>query len=248
MLEAFLKFWYGLFPPVIPEDFHRILNRHSTYYRHLNADNQQRFDFRLFLLLKLMTFVPYGISEASREMKVIIGSAIIQITFGLKQFLLKRFNRVYILPRPYRYPGYREPFQGHVDFSEEVICLSWPDVMEGFRIPDDAVNVALHEIAHSLEAENHFNWLPTRFFDGANWSEWATKAARKLTAIRNNEHQLLKAYAGQNMREMFAVCIETFFEKPESFKTNLPELYHSLTVLLNQDPTNEEDPVIFKGK
>lgn len=247
MLETLLNFWYSQFEPSIPEDYRLTLSRHSAYYRRLSADNQQRFDHRLFLLLKFMNFIPRGFPAVSREMKVIIGGAIIQATFGLKEYRLKRFNTVYILPQAYRYPGYSEAFLGHVDFSRQFICLSWADVRQGFHIPDDAVNVALHEVAHCLEAEARFSWLSRRFFDDAHWAGWARRAAVKLAVIRNNEHRFLKTYAGRNMREMFAVCVETFFEKPEAFKHKLPGLYQALSLLLNQDPANGEDPVVVKG-
>ena len=48
---------------------------------------------------------------------------------------------------------------------------------------------------------------------------------------------LLNKYAATNFEEFWAVCIETFFEKPVPFREQLPELYHSLCHLLNQDPT-----------
>ena len=246
MFEALLNFWYSQFQPPIPEDFRHTLNHYSPYYRHLNVRNKERFDHRLFFLLKFMTFIPRGFPKVSREMKVIIGSAIVQATFGLKDYLLKRFNTVYILPQAYRYGGYEDLFLGHVDFDREFICLSWADVQQGFYIPNDAVNVALHEVAHCLEAEARFNWLSRRFFEDEQWARWAQRAAAKLSIIRNNQHQFLKDYAGQNMREMFAVCVETFFEKPAAFKARLPKLYQAMTLLLNQDPVNAEDPVIIR--
>ena len=46
------------------------------------------------------------------------------------------------------------------------------------------------------------------------------------------------------MKEMFAVCVETFFEQPEDFKKNLPELYQTMVNLLRQDPLLEGDPVL----
>lgn len=37
-------------------------------------------------------------------------------------------------------------------------------------------------------------------------------------------------------QEFPAVCAETFFERPVSFKKQIPDLYLALCSLLNQDP------------
>ena len=35
------------------------------------------------------------------------------------------------------------------------IVLSWPDVLEGGRIPNDGINVVFHEFAHALDLQGH---------------------------------------------------------------------------------------------
>ncbi len=244
MRELLIKYWYKKFPPEIPSDYHRILNAYSHYYQNLNEKNQSKFRYRLFILLKLIRFIPKDLPHVTTEMKVVIGSAIIQITFGLNYFLLKHFNTIYVVPRPYRFPGYKDLFLGHVDFKYKVIVFSWQDVKNGYFIPNDAVNVALHEMAHCLEKENKFRQLFHNFFDEEKWNDWAEEASQKMETIRQGENNFIKSYGGKNMQEMFAVCIETFFEKPKEFKTYLPKLYDTMTNLLNQDPTISENPVL----
>ena len=46
------------------------------------------------------------------------------------------------------------------------------------------------------------------------------------------------------MIELFAVSIESFFEQSERFKEEVPKLYKLISNLLNQDPTNKENPII----
>jgi Mlc titration factor MtfA (ptsG expression regulator) len=38
------------------------------------------------------------------------------------------------------------------------------------------------------------------------------------------------------VHEFFSVAVENFFERPQEFKTILPELYSILAQLLRQDP------------
>lgn len=231
-------------PYPIDLDYDEILSRYSTYYTNLNTNLKKRFRLRLYQLLHVMEFTSAYFPRITREMRVVIGCAIIEITFGLKSFLPNRFKTVVLLPRQYMYPGFGQPFLGHIDRKKDAIYFSWEDVKNGYLIPDDAVNVALHEMAHVLEFENGFFRIFNRFFDRVTWEEWTDHAYHKMEIIRQDQHDFLKSYGGINMTEMFAVCIETFFEQSEDFKRNLPVLYKSLVELLNQDPINKSNPII----
>lgn len=244
MLIYLLQFWYKKFPPATFQQYHAILEVHFPYYRALNADLKPRFLSRLHILLKFITFIPNNMPEVRPEMKIIIGSAIIQVTFGLKRFILKFFTTIYVVPRPYNFTGFPNKLLGHVDLKEQVVCLSWHDVQHGFHVADDAVNVALHEVAHCLEAENRFRAIFQEFFNRIKYYKWRKVAFRKLAIMQKGQHQFLKDYGAQNMSELFAVCIEAFFEQPEQFKQQLPPLYAALSDLLHQDPTRKEMPLI----
>ena len=246
MREFLLKLFLKKVPRHIDADYHKILNHHSAYYRNLNLFNQSEFRKRLFILLNLLSFSSAQIPVVTREMRAVIGCAIIEITFGLDYYLPKYFTKIVVMPRRYMYPGYGQPFLGHVDFGRHVIYFSWQDVKTGYGISDDALNVAMHEMAHVLEVENNYRVIFRKFFDKVKWDDWAELAFKKMQVIRNKRNEMLKSYGGANMKEMFAVCIETFFEQPEAFKSNLPELYQSMVELLRQDPTVAGNPLFVK--
>ena len=244
MREIFFRFFFNKPPAYLDQEYHKILSAHSTYYLNLNEENQGEFRSRLFILLNTMGFSSGYIKTITREMRVVIGCAIIEITFGLKKYLPIRFNNVIIMPRRYMYPGYGQPFLGHIDYTRDTIYFSWEDVKNGYLIPDDAVNVALHEMAHVLEVENSYSPLFRSFFSRISWNQWAETAFEKMKVIRKDQNRFLKSYGGINMTEMFAVCIEAFFEQPQEFKRTLPELYETMVELLRQDPTVKGNPLI----
>lgn len=177
-------------------------------------------------------------------MKVIIGSALIQITFGLKLYTFTRFTTIYVVPYG-SYSIYQyENLVGHVDFKAKLITMAWPAVKSGFIIPDDAINVALHEVAHAIQEENKMTKLSSEFFSSYNLKEWEREALKKYAVINAKEHKFLKSYGGTNMLEMFAVCVEAFFEQPTEFKLQLPDLYKAMVGLFKQDPTNADNPLM----
>lgn len=65
---------------------------------------------------------------------------------------------------------------------------------------------------------------------------WHKSVKNEFLKLKHSDEHFLRQYGGTNMQEFFAVCIEHFFEVPKAMKTELPRLYNSLCVLLNQDP------------
>jgi len=117
-------------------------------------------------------------------------------------------------------------------------------VQEGFIIPNDASNVALHELAHALQAENHVRSVFSKIFNEIDYRKFNELGVKKLFKIREKRHKYLRAYAGNNMIEFFAVCIETFFEQPDKFNDHLPDLFAVMVNLLKQDPRIADRPPV----
>ncbi len=246
MQSFWKKIFYQNVPPAIDHDYHIILSNYSTYYRNLNDHLKQHFRYRVYRLLKMMAFSSDHFRVVTREMRVVIVSAIVIITFGLKKYTPLRFRHIEVMPRRYMYPGYGQPFLGHTDFTNDMIFFSWKDVQDGFFIPDDAINVALHEMSHVIEVENRYFNLFNRFFKQVEWSKWAKHATHQFIKIHQGNNYFLNPYAGTNMKEMFAVCIETFYEQPAEFYKHLPQLYATMVRLLNQNPLNQKNPTHFE--
>lgn len=242
MLRLVSVYYYHKTVQTIPQEYHDVLSKYNPYYSGLSEELQGRFRKRVFITNKFLTYSAHKFSGVSETMKIIIASALIQITFGLKLYTFTRFNKVYVVP----YDSYKfmehENIVGHVDYHANIIAVSWPAVKSGFIIPDDAYNVALHEVAHAIQEENKMIKWSAEFFDSHHLREWEKEAIKKYTIINAKEHKFLKTYGGKNMLEMFAVCVETFFEQPDEFKVKLPELYLTLVNLFKQDPTNRSHP------
>lgn len=241
MIEYIRIFWYSQSVIKIPETYDKYLTSYNEYYNQLSPELKSLFLKRLYISLKFLSFEPVEFDTITEEMKVVILSALIQITLGLEKYVLKRFKKIIVVPNTYKFGPY-EALLGHVDSKHNVIVLSWPSVQKGFIIPDDASNVALHEMAHALQHENHANLFFNDFFDAVLVNEWHKAGLIELYKIRKHKHTYLRKYAGQNMHEMFAVSMECFFEQPEAFQHHVPGLYHIMTKLLRQNPINIEFP------
>jgi Mlc titration factor MtfA (ptsG expression regulator) len=211
-----------------------ILTHYNPYYRSLNTQARDRFIKRIILFIESKEF-EYVDMDMEEEMPVLVSAAAVQLTFGLKDFLLDYFNKIFILKNQYRYMFATAPYEGNV--SPEGIYLSWSDFQREYGDYTDGENVGLHEMAHALVYVNFTvedgedESFRKKFYD---FSPIGRPIFEKMQAGETN---LLDKYAATNFEEFWAVCIETFFEKPVPFREQMPDLYFSLCGLLNQDPT-----------
>ena len=67
-----------------------------------------------------------------------------------------------------------------------------------------------------------------------------SKVARPIfQEMQKGKQNLLGDYAATNYHEFWAVSVEMFFENPLRFKYELPDLYTSMSRVLNQDPIEQ---------
>jgi Mlc titration factor MtfA (ptsG expression regulator) len=122
------------------------------------------------------------------------------------------------------------------------VILAWSSAKHGASDARDGLNVVLHEFAHQLDGTHGDTDgappMPTR--EAAK--RWAEVFSREyellLKAIESDEETVLDDYGAENPAEFFAVCVETFFERPHQLKKHHSELYEQLATYFNQDPAN----------
>jgi Mlc titration factor MtfA (ptsG expression regulator) len=255
-----LFFWKNQDSEVI----HATLRKYSPYFRMLGPSDQKRFIYRVALFSRSMKFKALGDHAINSQMRYLIASGLVQITFGLKAFTFHHFRKILVTPRAYGYRGFKNKLLGHVDYSNRLITLSWANSRHGFEVEDDAHNAVLHEMAHALEFE-YRKWLKKlynyrnkggilnliisvtlpkgyMFFDEANYRTWLDIARAEMHVMKMERNYFLKDYAAKNIHEYFACAVEAFFEKPKAMKAAIPQVYMVLRKLLNQDPIDHNKP------
>jgi len=219
-----------------------ILVRRFPYFKDLSALQKAKFIERLQNFIANKTFKIHD-SKGYKEMPVLISAAAIQLTFGLKKYLLPNFEFIHVYPQEFMRVHNTICFlEGNV--SGHAINLSWKHFLEGYAIVNDGQNVGLHELAHALyyqtfvveeNADKNFRNLYNGFISDGNKAYHTEKTV---------EGGLYSDYAIKNFQEFWAESAEIFFEKPAAMKSLYPQLYETLKFLLNQDPVNKIASVI----
>lgn len=203
------------------------------YFQNLSPKGKTRFMYRTLNVMVNKNFIGKGIA-VTEEMRVRLSACVVQLTFGLKEYTLPHYDRIYIFPEDYYHPLMRQRLKGGT-YVNGMISFSWKDFVEGFADPFDHFNLGLHEFAHALKLEiNHGEKPDERFSD--LFPEWHTRGKYELEKMKITSKPYLRDYAATNIDEFFAVSVEYFFERPEEFKSAMPELFSHLCWLLNQNP------------
>lgn len=214
-------------------DYHALLLRYLPYYRNLPPAEQERFVRRTVVFMTTKQFEYVEIIPEER-MPLLISATAVQLTFGLEHYLMEHFEKIYVMHHDYHFGFNSVPFQGHV--SHDGIYLSWTNFLKGYDNYQDGDNVGLHEMAHALAYVN-FNVSDGRDDGFHDRFIRFSRTGRAVFEDMQSDHTggFLGRYAATRYEEFWAVCVENFFERPTSFKIQLPELYAAMCVLLNQD-------------
>lgn len=226
----------------LPDEIKAALEKYFVFYRNLHPNEKIRFERRTAAFYADKVFLDENRNELDDGLALMVSASAVQLTFGMKDFLLLHFRRVKVFPRPYSMPMIPTTFKGHVT-EDGSVFLAWDSFAEGYSDPQDGTNLGLHEWTHALEVNNHF-YNNQKF--RKDFHDWEVSAIEEMKKMRAGQSKFLRSYGMQNEHEMFSVCVEFFFERTEEFATRLPTVYEEMKTLLNQNPLKKEDPVVEK--
>jgi len=222
-----------------PESFRRILRERVPYYSALSGGRKGRFedDVRIFLAeQRIMNSEGGPVDEPTR---VLIAASAAMLGNGMPDFEWPTLRDIVVYSRAFNADfssGGRGELAGVVHARGPVV-LSRRDLTHGFARPKDGHNVALHELAHVIDFEDqNADGVPGDLPFVAT-APWVRAIADRLRKVQKRRYpKLLRAYAGTNEAEFFAVAVEAFFEKPKELEAKDPELYAMLASYFRQRP------------
>ncbi|MBK6264146.1 zinc-dependent peptidase [Marivirga sp. S37H4] len=214
----------------LKEEQKLILNKYQYYYQQLNQKQKVKFERRLKTFMFNKKFIARQMPKVTDEMKVLISSSAVQLTFGMDFTFFSHFRKILVYPDSYYSKISKTYHNGEVNPKLRVIIVSWKYFVSGYMDQSDGRNLGLHEMAHAIKLENRVH----PFMGRAAWGAWYHLAEQHMSYAGRG--MLFRDYAFTNYHEFFAVAVENFFERPLEFKHIKPELYESMVYLLKQDP------------
>lgn len=216
------------------------LVQHFIFYNKLKPKDKGRFERKVQYFISSKEFVARGMSAVSDEMKALISASAVQLTFGLPSVSLSHFRTILVYPDNYYSHISRRYHKGEVNPAFKIIVLSWRSFVDGYIEHKSGINLGLHEMAHALHLENQIPNRDYNFFDKHAWKNFSSIAENQIGNGNHSKEDLFRKYSIKDIHEFFAVTVENFFERPILFRSQKPELYRTMTRLLNQDPAELE--------
>ncbi len=178
-------------------------------------------------------FVFYGQVPRQEDLRLILSAAAVFMTLGLSNYkMMRSLLRIVVYPSKYYSRINRRHHFGEYNPRFKTVIFSAEKIWEGFQIPDDNVNLAMHEFAHALTFEmmHRHSWEARRFRVGL-------KRIKELFLLEGFVHKLehtqyFREYGLTNLQEFFSVAVENYVETPKDFEKDFPQLYKVVKSML----------------
>ena len=218
----------------IRKEYKAILKEKSGFYNRLSPEAKTNFEKRVQHFINQKDFISRSADPVTAEMKVMISSVAIQLTYGFPRVYLTHFKRILIYPDNYYSTINKVYHQGEVNPLNRIIVISWSNFVRGMENYDSGINLGLHEMAHALRLENVIRNEEYDFLDARLLEKWEHLAQAEILSIRQGAASIFREYGTSSEEEFFAVAVENFFERPILFREHNEELFWVLARLLNQ--------------
>lgn len=211
------------------------VEKHCRLWHRLNPQEKERAREFIQIFIHSIYFEPCGgLKTVTKEMKLAIAANAAIPLLGGKQPFFPNLHDVLVYPGDFvpekEFPEQEdEPAMGEATSNGNII-LSWPEVADCGIEPFSGANVVIHECAHMLDdmertaqGSSHFAYL---YFDiSAHFGHISERFVKHWNWFRNTGHGVLDEYAADSPTEFFAVATEFYFELPQEFQRDYPEMY-----------------------
>jgi Mlc titration factor MtfA (ptsG expression regulator) len=238
---------FHLYTPVpkyaLPHTERQFLFDQLHFYKQLTPVQRRAFDNRVVQFMRTRSFLPRGGVELTVEMRLLISAIAVKITFGMRSYMMKEFTRIVVYPKAYYNRESKSYHKGEVN-ANGIVVLSWEDFYEGIRVPDDNLNLGLHEFAHVLALQRLSNPLFYDHYFKKSFDRLMQTTNNKMIRVAIGQRLGLRKYAYTNAMEFFAVATEAFFENPEAMYRANPSVYGLFAKMYNLDLLRMYDDTI----
>lgn len=232
----------AMFYAKLSEDEKIALAKYNPYYASLSEKLKREFEGRVAKYKMHKNF--YYAVDSTRNKKIVvllISSYAVQLTFGLKKYLMGYFDEIHIYKESFMYLGY--DLSGLTSGRRRTIYFSESALLKSLDNPHDGFHIAFHEFAHAIQISNDFRRV---YFNIRHYISLIEYIRNNFYLIQLDGTDFFPYYAFKNEEELYACSIEKFFEQAQEFNEKYPRLYEIITQLLNQNPLDTEYPIYRK--
>lgn len=209
------------------------LRNNFSYYKKLTEKQQNNFNHRIVQFILKYPIIGKEDFEVTHEVKLMIAATHVLLTFGFRNYLVPNFNKIILYPNIY-YSSFSEAYhKGEYNVRMKAIVFSWFHFQEGFDFGNSNLNLGIHEFTHAI----HYHCMKSEDASAVIFARFYRKILEEIgdPMVRQKlvDSNYFRIYAFTNSFEFLAVIMEHYFETPDQFKQEFPELFEKVTLMLN---------------
>ena len=227
-----------------------LLLRCMPIYQKMTDADREKLERHIVWFLNEKRFIGCDGLKLNEGMKLIVAADACLLVLNKPWPLYQNVKEILLYPSAYYAPQTSRDSAGLISYHNTIrqgeswpggtLVLSWHDVLEGNRLPNDGHNLVFHEFAHQLDQETGKTTgtpLLTKESDYKEWGRIFSRAFNQLkTHVAYSMPHVIHSYGATNEAEFFAVITETFLEKPSELRHYDPEIYSLLVGYYQFDP------------
>ena len=212
--------WHTKYPIPLDEELKIWLRKYSPFYNALDAQGKEKYEYRLGLYIEAREFKLVGKEQRDvpEDIKAMIASHAIELSFNKKDFLIGDFDRIFLYKHPFPTP--RMQFLHTLETQQEdgVIILSMEHVVSAVVQPEKFYDIAMHAYAEAFVKINQ----------SLDYPVVRRKDIEILEKIGGVHYRKIQSTIGYKEIDPLYVMITLYFNFPQRFKEQLPEHYDQL--------------------
>src|SRR4030095_2472079 len=233
---------------VLSVNFCHLLNDNVAFYRLLSETDKLRFEEKIKDFLSYVKI--YGVSTDIDELdKLLVASSAVIPIFGFDNW--HYYNLRYVLlyedafnSESFSTSDFESNIWGMVGTGalQQMMILSKPALRLGFKNETGTYNTGIHEFVHLLDkADGAIDGVPEQLLSKQYTIPWLNLMNEAIEKIKQGNSDI-NPYGATSRTEFFAVAAEYFFQRPDLFKENHPELFALMEkIFLNRREVRKND-------
>ncbi len=231
VLSPQLDWWhFQRRPPAVPEGFLRLLSKKNKLWKNLGPPTRKRLLQHMMLYTKAHSFTGKSIKKVPEDAKMVIGFYASLLTLNRGDYLLKPYERIVFYPHPFPSPEVEELHISEHHPADGVLVFALPYVMNAFLAPDQFFQPALYELGRVCVV----------LWEEQPWPKVTEAHEDHLSIISRFPKASTRKVIGGKEVDYLGLAIHHFFQFPDRFQQELPDLFSELSACFSLDPRHPD--------
>ena len=217
---------------LLTEEHKQLLLDYVRFYQKLDEEGKRKFEERVEQFLSSVKITAVNAEVEDIDI-ILIGAAAIIPVYFITDWQYINLREILVYPGSFNHDfeqhGQERSVSGMVGTGalQNVMIITKWELRQGF-ISNNYRNTAIHEFVHLIDKmDGAVDGVPELLLPRKFVPQWQQLINSEIEKIRRGESDI-DPYGATNPAEFFAVVAEYFFELPELFSMNHPELNEAL--------------------